>query len=306
MTLAGPAGREPLPGLSAEDAAALARRHGLEQVGVRPRFGRYVGDLWRHRQFLLTMAQGDFLARHQNNYLGLLWSILNPLLLAAAYFLIFGVLLRVVRGDVENYVAFLTIGLFVFLFVSAGLNYAARSLLDNTALVRALRFPRVVLPLSVVLTQLISTAPAFLILVVIALSTRERPSWEWVLFPVSVGVVGVVTAGLGLLAARLLHEVRDAANLIPLITRMLRYVSGVFFPVAFFAQDAVERGAPQWIAITLEYQPIAVSLTLVRETLMDELAVSPVTWAVSLGWAVLLFGAGFVVFWRAEATYGRT
>ncbi|MDQ3359288.1 MAG: ABC transporter permease [Actinomycetota bacterium] len=305
MTVSGREQRASLPGLSADEAAALARRHRLEQVGVRPPFGRYVGELWQRRQFLLTMAQGDFLAGHQNNYLGLLWSVLNPLLLGLAYLLIFGFLLDT-SGDVDNFIAFLTIGLFTFLFVSVALNYASRSIVDKTSLVRALRFPRVVLPLSVVLTQLISTVPAFLILVVIALSTGERPTWEWVLFPVSVGVVGVITAGMGLLTGRLLHEVRDSANLIPLLIRLLRYVSGVFFPVAYFADRAVDKGAPQWVATTLEYQPIAVSLTLVRETLLGELAVRWETWAVSLGWAVLLFGAGFVVFWRAEATYGRT
>lgn len=305
MTISGHEDRDSQPGLSADEAAALARRHGLQQVGVRPPLGRYLADLWRNRQFLLTMAQGDFLAGHQNNYLGFLWSVLNPLLLGLAYLLIFGFLLDT-SGDVDNFIAFLTIGLFTFLFVSAAVNSAARSIIGKTALVRALRFPRAVLPLSAVLTQLISTVPAFGILIVIALSTGERPTWEWVLFPVSMAVVGVLIAGIGLLAARLLHEVRDSANLIPLLTRLLRYVSGVFFPVAFFADRAVVKGAPQWVAVILEYQPFAVSLTLVRETLMEELPVSPVTWLVSLGWAALLFGAGFVVFWRAETTYGRT
>jgi teichoic acid transport system permease protein len=87
---------------------------------------------------------------------------------------------------------------------------------------------------------------------------------------------------------------------------MLRYVSGIFFPVAEFAQGALERGLPEWGAVILEYQPIAVSLTLVRETLMGELPVDPVTWIVATGWAVLLFGIGVVVFWQAEATYGRS
>lgn len=304
MTDAGPDTSRSLPGLSRDAAAVLARRHGLTQVGVRPRLGGYLRDLWRQRTFLLTMSQGEFLARHQNNYLGLLWSVLNPLLLGGAYLLIFGFLLNT-SGNVGNFVAFLTIGLFVFIFVSAGLNYASRSLESNTSLVRALRFPRVILPLSVTLTHLIATVPAFALLVLIALLTGETPSLKWLLFPVSLLVVGVITAGVGMLGARLVHEVRDAANLIPLMTRMLRYVSGIFFPVAYFADRAVGKGAPEWVALGLEYQPIAVSLTLVRETLLSEMPVSVTTWAVATGWAVVLFAVGFWVFWRAEATYGR-
>jgi teichoic acid transport system permease protein len=291
--------------LTAEEAAELARRHGLEKVGVRPGLWHYLRELWQRRSFLFTLAQGDFIASTQNNLLGLVWSVLNPLLLGLAYLVIFGILLDT-SGNVEDFITFLTTGLFTFIYISAGLNYGARSMTGNISLVRSLRFPRIILPLSVSVSQFLATVPAFAILVVIALVRGQRPSVEWLLFPVSLLVVGVLTTGLGLIAARVVHEVRDASNVIPLLTRMLRYVSGIFFPVAEFAQGALERGLPQWGALILEYQPIAVSLTLVRETLMGELPVDPVTWIVATGWAVLLFGIGVVVFWQAEATYGRS
>lgn len=296
MTRGGPDHQGSLPGPSAEEAARLARAHGLEKVGVRPSLGRYLREIWRNRHFLVTLSQGQFVASHQNNYLGLVWAVLNPLLLGVAYFLIFGLLLGT-TGTVQNFVAFLTIGLFAFVFVSAGFNYGSKSLIDNTSLVRSLRFPRALLPISVSLTHLFANIPAFLILLVIAVITGERPSWEWLLYPVSLLVLAVTTTGMGLLSARLVHAIRDTANLIPLLTRMLRYISGIFFPIADYATGIWQ--------VVLAYQPIAVSLTLVRETLMGEVPVRWETWAVSLGWAVLLFGAGLIVFWRGEATYGR-
>lgn len=284
----------------------MAERHGLQQVGVRPGLGSYLKDLWRHKSFLLTMSAADSVARHQNNYLGQLWAVLNPLLLAFAYFLIFGLLLRTGQG-VENFVAFLTIGLFTFIYMSAGWNYAAKSLVSNVAMVRALRFPRAILPLSVVLAELLAALPAFLVLIVIALLTGERPQPSWLLFPVAILVVAMTTAGMGLMSARLVHGARDLANLVPIITRMLRYTSGVFFSVTAYADLLVDEYGQQFrpVADALIYQPVAVSLTMVRETLLAELPVRWETWAFASGWAVLLLLVGIVVFWRGEADYGR-
>lgn len=297
MTRGGPDHQGSLPGLSAQEAAALAREHDLQQVGVRPPLGLYVRDLWRHRNFIWTMSQAGFIARHQNNYLGLLWSVLNPLLLGAAYFLIFGLLLGT-RGNVENFIAFLTAGLFTFIFISAGFNYGARSMVENTGLVRALRFPRAILPISVMITELIATIPAFLILLLLCLLTGETPSLKWLLFPVALLIVGLITLGIGLIAARIVHAARDVGNLIPLLTRMLRYISGIFFPIADYAGHGL-------MSYVLMYQPIAVSLQMVRESLMGEFPLDPTTWLVSLAWGVILTGIGFIVFWRAEASYGR-
>jgi teichoic acid transport system permease protein len=297
VTIGGPDQQGSLPGLSSAEAAALAQRHGMEQVGVRPPLGTYLRQLWRHRSFLLTMSSADFVARHQQNYLGQVWAVLNPLLLGAAYFLIFGLLLNVTRG-VDNYVAFLLIGLFSFIFISAGMNYGAKSLIGNLGLVRALRFPRVVLPISVTATELFAALPAYAVALVVVLLTGERPTWTWLLYPVAIGITFLVTCGLGMLAARIVYVVRDASNLVPLITRMLRYVSGVFFVIPAYAGNEV-------VNIVLSYQPVAVCLTMLRQCLMEEFPPTPEVWLVAAGWGVLLSVTGLLLFWRGEATYGR-
>ena len=250
-----------------------------------------------------AMAKGDFVATHQDNYLGLLWSILNPILLGVAYYLIFGVLIGT-RGGIENFVAFLTIGLFTYIPVAAALTGGSKSVLRKSSMIRSLRFPRVLLPITTVLSQFVASLPAFMILLLIALISKEPPSLTWLLFPVALLVVLVVSLGMAMLTARIVNAVRDTANLVPLLVRLLRYVSGVFFSV----DAALARmGDPEpWVAALLQYQPVAVLLTLVRETLMQEYPVRGETWAVAGGWAVGLFVVGFVVFWRGEGTYGRS
>lgn len=301
MTSRGPGG-SPFAPLMPEEAEALASRYGLRLVGQRPGLIAYVRDVWRHRHLMWALAKGDFVSTHQDNYLGLLWSVINPILLGVSYYLIFGILIGT-RGGVENFVAFLTIGLFTYIPLAAALTSGSKSVLSKSTMIRSLRFPRVLLPITTVLSEFVASIPAFLTLLVIALASGEQPSLTWLLFAPALLVVLVVSLGLAMLTARVVHAVRDAYNLVPLVVRLLRYVSGVFFSVE--ASLARLGDPPTWIASTLQYQPVAVLLTLVREPLMTEYEVRWETWAVAGGWAVGLLLLGFVVFWRGEGSYGR-
>lgn len=280
----------------------MAERHGLTRVGVRPRLTTYLTDLWRFRHLTWSMAKGEFVSQHRDNYLGLLWSVINPILLGVAYYLIFGVLLDL-RRDVGNFIAFLTIGLFTFTFLSVALTSGSKALLGKVGVMRSLAFPRVILPVVVVVSGFVSNLPAFLVLVLIALLTGEPVTWSWLLFPVALLVVAVMGLGMALIVSRVVHGARDLANLVPLIVRLLRYVSGVFFSIE--ARVAAIDSAPIWVGPMLQYQPTAVALDIVRQTLMEESPLDLTTWAVAVFWAVFFVVCGFVVFWRAEGTYGR-
>ena len=298
----GPEPHHQPPVLPYAEAEELARRHGMTQVAVRPSLGSYITEIWHYRHLMWSLAKGEVVSQHRDNYLGILWSVINPILLGVAYYLIFGQLLGLSR-DVDNFVAFLTVGLFTFSFISATLTSGARSLLGNVGMMRSLAFPRVLLPVVKVISEFVNNIPAFLVLVVIALITEEPVTWEWLLFPVALLIVVVMGLGIAMLISRAVHNVRDLANIVPLITRLLRYVSGVFFSIQ--VRFATIDDAPRWVGLVLEYQPVAVSLTLVRETLLEGFELRWETWAAAAAWAVLLFVAGFVVFWRGEGTYGR-
>lgn len=279
-------------------AAALAKDHGMEQVGVRPPLGKYLVDLWRHRSFLITMSTADYASRHQQNVLGQIWGVLNPLMVGAAYYLIFGLLLGTDRGlEPGTYPTFLIIGLFSFIFISAGMNAGSKAITGNMGMVRALRFPRVILPISVAITELFATLPAFAMAVGVALLSGERPTTSWLLFPVGILITFTVTTGLALLFSRLVYAVRDAGNFVPLLTRVLRYISGVFFVISAYATG--------WVQILLDYQPVALCLSILRQSLMEQFPVDWTMWAIAAGWGVALMAIGTIVFWQGEATYGH-
>jgi teichoic acid transport system permease protein len=291
--------------LRAGEGAALADELGLQRIGVRPPLRRYLQALWARRQFTWTMATSHARARNFNNYLGQLWNILNPLLWSAVYFLAFGLLLGARGGmDTQTYVAFLVTGVFMFRFISSAMMVGAKSISGNISLVRSLHFPRAVLPISSVLTEVVVLLPALVVLCLIVLVTGQGPSWAWLLFPLATLLIWMFSTGLALIIARLVADVRDLSNLLPFITRLLLYTSGVFYSIERFRDSFYDNGIG-WLYPVAENQPVAVYLTLARSTLMDDMSSDGRVWLLGGGYAVIFLVGGFLYFWRAEERYGR-
>lgn len=285
--------------LSLDDARALAHTHGLSSLGGRPRLRGYIAQVWGRREFILTLSSGQSAARYQKNRLGQVWSLLNPALLVVSYFLIFGLLLNTSRG-VDNFIGFLSIGVVLFGVSAAVISGGSKALASNVGLVRALRFPRAALPISVALTEIIASLPAFGLLIVLMPITGEPIRPEWLLFPVAVFLQTLQITGLALIGARVVDFSGDLSNFIPLVLRISRYLSGVFFSIATFA-----AAFPAIIGDLLRYQPFALQLETARQSLMVEYPLEAGPWVASVLWALGLFVVGFLVFWRGEGTYGR-
>lgn len=224
---------------------------------------------------------------------------MNPALLIGSYYLIFGLLLET-RGGVENFVAFLSIGIVMFSFTSAVVTRGAIAITGRLGLVRALHFPRAILPMSVTLTELLASIPGFVLLFVLMFATGETPSVKWLLFPVALGMQALALLGFAFIAARLVNASRDMANFIPVLVRLLRYVSGVFFPVAHYVASA-----PAVVQEILTKQPFALMLTTGRQSLLEGEPIVVADWLIMAAWSVGIAAAGLIVFWRAETRYGR-
>lgn len=290
----------PLPAprrLDDAEAARLVARDGLAPLGVRPPLGAYLRQLWQRRGFVWSYASGMAYTRNQDNALGQAWAVLNPLLSVGAYYLVFGLLLDTRRG-VDNFIAFLTVGIFLFSFISATLTVGSRSVLRNQGLMRALRFPRAALPIATTMTEMLLLLPAMGVMLVIMLLTGEPLTWTWFAVLPALVLLYVFCTGVALLAARLVAGSRDLGNLIPVIMRVARYVSGVFFSVSAYAGQGV-------LGTLMQYQPLALFLDLVRSCVMVEVPQDPTRWLVACGWAVLALVGGLVFFWRGEGSYGR-
>jgi teichoic acid transport system permease protein len=289
---------------SAASAAALAAENGLAELGGRPPLSVYLRQLWERRYFAVELARSRFRAQNEADRLGAAWIVLLPTINAAVYGLVFGVIVKSASRP-PHFIPFLVTGVFTFAFFSGCFSDGAKSIISNRGLVRTLHFPRAVLPIASVLQQLFALGPVVLVMCLIVLISGEPLSLRWFLIVPAYFLMALFCAGVAFFAARLTIHVRDIANLIPFITRLLFYVSGIFFAVSTKFSDHGHLTA------ALKANPVNVYITLVRDALLSRdrglqgVHADALTWQLGIVWGVLMFVAGFLFFWRAEGLYGR-
>lgn len=283
------------------------RDNGLEAIGVRPRLGAYFRELWERRSFIRVMAVSKAYSENQGTYLGQVWTLISPIINASVYVLIFGFLLQIGRQGIENTIAFIVVGVFMFRFFERSVMAGAHSLNHNMNLVRSVKFPRAVLPIAGVLSELTILGPALVVMCLISYASGFLPiagavtiDAYWLLLPVAIMLMWLFSTGCAFMVARWVAMTPDLDNLIPHFMRILMYASGVIFSIDRY----VGQFSWGWI---MEYQPVAVYLYLVRSCLLDEPAYPPdlTIWVLGVGWAVLFSIIGFLVFWGGEERYGR-
>jgi hypothetical protein len=136
-----------------QSLAELAAEYKLRPSAARPSVFAYAGQLWARRHFIMGFATARNIAMYTEARLGQLWQVLTPLLNAAVYYLIFGIILDTSRG-VPNFLAFLITGIFIFNFTQRAFITSSRVIVDSLPLIRALPFPRASLPIGYVLIEL--------------------------------------------------------------------------------------------------------------------------------------------------------
>lgn len=270
----------------------------LHRVGARAPFFAYLRQAWERRDFAFEMARSRIQASNQRNRLGMLWIIFQPTMNALMYGAIFGLL----QGDRRppNFAAFVVIGVFLFQFFTASMNQGAKSITGNQSLVQSLSFPRITLPLSTVMEQLLTLMPMLGVMYIYVLILGETPALSWLLIFPLVAILTVFNVGVALVTARLTVHIRDLTHLLPIFTRLLFYTSGVLFSV-----DRILDSLP-WMIKIFDYHPLYQTLQIARGAILESVEFPSMhAWIVVSVWAVGMAVFGVIFFWTAEERYGR-
>jgi len=268
----------------------------LKKVGTRPKLGVYLSDFFKRRTFAIAFAEYSLQAQTARSSLGVAWHVLVPALQIGVYGVIFGVLLSSIRPP--HFVPYLMVGIVLFQFITGSFSEGARSITNNGALVRSLEFPRILLPASVVISNIMRVVPllALMLIGVAAFGELPKLSWLWLL-PDFVMMV-LFAAGATMIAARLTVHTEDVNQLLPFVVRILFYVSGVFWNIDKMIHI-------HWLKDILHNNPIHLYMAIARAGLIDGYTVTASDWIVAAVWSVGILAFGTVFFWLAEEKYGR-
>ena len=281
------------------DAEPEAPAPGLQRAGARLPIEEYTRRLWQRRWFMVAYSTASNSVGYEGSFLGQAWQVLTPVLNIVVYYLMFGLLLHTNRG-VPNFIAFLSVGVFFFSFCQSALTAGSRAITGNLGLVRALQFPRAVLPVSTTLVSLLQLVYSLIVLIPILLISGVTPTLRWLQLVPVIALQSLFCLGLAFTVARLGARIPDTTQLLPFVSRVWMYMSGVMYSVQVFAQ-----GHAGWVSTVLTANPGYVFLQLARHALLPGNSATGQTWLIAAAWGFGTLALSYLYFWRGEEVYGN-
>ncbi len=202
--------------------------------------------LFHYRELFGNLFRRDLQAKYRGSALGVFWTVVNPLMLMAVYLLVFGVVWKSPFASGGHYPLFLLAGLAPWTFVAAALQSATRSMLDNANLIRKTRFPRQLVPLSVVGAHVVSFAAMLVLLLIVNFIALPRArATEWLAIPLAALVVSMV-GGLALAAASLNVLFRDIEFIVAALLVPWFFLTPIIYPLSTLAHHHHVIQAIHW------------------------------------------------------------
>ncbi len=196
----------------------------------------------RHRFFelLWLMSVTEFKKTFFGTVLGYVWSLMRPLLLFAVLLLVFTKIFKI-GSQVPHYPVLLLFNIVLFGFFQEGTGGAVSSVLSQEGIVRKTQFPRLVIPLAVVLTALFTLGLNMIVVFGFMLGFGVTPMWTWLLFPLILLPLGIFTAALAMLLSALNVRFRDVAIIWVVIATALNYGTPIIYPMKIVPEGMLKQ-----------------------------------------------------------------
>lgn len=242
-----------------------------------------LGGGWRRAlELLYLISVTEFKRTYFGTVLGYLWSLARPLMLFGVLLAVFTQVFRV-GAQVPHYPVLLLLNVVLFGFFQEATGTAVGSIVGQEAVVRKTQFPRLVIPLAVVLTSLFNLSLNLVVVFVFIVAFGVAPTWTWLLFPVVLALLVVITVAVSMIVASLYPRFRDMAIIWTVLSTVVFYGTPVLYPI-----DVV----PATLRNIILLNPLAPLFELARKWVIDPDAPGP---AAAGGWPRLLVSAALFV-----------
>lgn len=259
-----------------------------------PPMGRYLRDIWDRRPFMWHLARTELKGRNYDTFLGQAWIIIDPLLLAAVYYMLRTVVRPVGREDRNLFISHLIWSVFFFQYTAKSLKQGAQSILGNKQMVLNTAFPRGIFPIVAVLVALLDFLPTLAVYFVLHAILGLPWGISMLLFlPLMIGLLTLFNLGCALLYAPLTVFFRDTTALLPYLTQVWTYVT----PVLYTVQEI-----PPNLQTFLRFNPLY-AFWAALEPIMVGRPPAPVYVFFAALWAVAFLVGGTVLFLLREREF---
>jgi lipopolysaccharide transport system permease protein len=250
-----------------------------------------LAELWRYRELLHAFVERNIKVRYKQTAIGVAWAVFQPFVTMVIFTLFFGRLAKV-PSDGIPYPVFVYAGLLFWNLFSAALTGTADSMVAAGGLIKKVYFPRLLAPLSAMLTPVIDFAISLLVLFGLMAYYGYRPGWLGLAFiPALALATCLATFGLGLFLAALNVKYRDVRYVLPFFIQMLLFLTPVIYPVSLIPERF------RWLIM---FNPMSGVINVARSSLLGTGAVPWTDLLVSVTVALVLLLAGLAYFRKTE------
>ena len=237
------------------------------------------GGSRRFFDLLWLTSVTEFKRVYFGTVLGYLWSLIRPLMLFGVLLFVFTQVFKVGSNKVEHYPVFLLLGIVLFTFFQESTTNSVTSVVAQEGVVRKTQFPRLVIPISTVLTGIFNLGLNLLIVLVFLFAFGVDPVWTWLLFPVALALLFAFTAAISMALSVLYVRFRDIAIIWTVVAQVLFYATPILYPVNFKENPTYEH--------LMMINPLAVIFEQVRVWILAEPQAPSIVEAAG-GWLGLL------------------
>jgi ABC-2 type transport system permease protein len=238
------------------------------------------GGTRRALDLLYLIAATEFKKTYFGTVLGYVWSLARPLMLFGVLLAVFTQVFRIGSG-VPNYPLLLLFNIVLFGFFQEATTIAVNSIVNQESVVRKTQFPRLVIPLAVVLTALFNLGLNLIVVFAFVLGWGIDPRWTWLLFPVALLLIIVFTSAVAMIVSSLYPRFRDTAIIWTVVATILFYATPVLYPL---------EAVPPTMQKLLALNPLTPIFEAMRAWVIDPSAPGPVD---ALGWGLVAVSAVF-------------
>lgn len=265
-------------------------------------FDLKLGEVWKYRDLLLLFVRRDFVASYKQTILGPLWHFIQPVFTTIMFLLVFGKIAGIPTDGIQP-VLFYMSGITIWNYFSACLTSTSNTFVANAGIFGKVYFPRLVIPLSTVISNLVKFGIQFLLLVAVYVYFAVRgqsghPGTAILLIPLLVLMMAAMGLGLGIIISSLTTKYRDLNVLMSFAVQLLMYATPVAYPLSYLRQNRFAS----WI----QWNPLAPIVEAFRYALFNKGSLDTGGLLYSTAFIVIVLFTGLLIFSRVERTFMDT
>ena len=251
----------------------------------------YIHNFLSYKELLKELVQRDIRIKYRRSFLGILWSVLNPLGMMIIMTIVFS---HVFRSGIDNFPVYLMCGQVIFNFYNEASTMAMLSILGNAPLIRKVYLPKYLFPMSKVCSCFVNLLTSCIALALVVIVTRTPLTWKLILVVFPIMYVFLFSLGIGIFLSAVVVSFRDLQHLYGVIITGLMYLTPIFYPLEIL---------PGWVRTIVELNPITSFIQMFRDAVLYGVVSGPDLHIKCIIWCVVALVAGIWCFIKQQDTF---